>query len=394
MSGTEAEIPLTTMDHEDPALLAQLMAEVQKLACTGAFTGGPAVAAFEADYAAWCECPHAVGVSSGTEALCLALRALGIGPGDEVVVPANSFIATAEAVSLVGARPRFADVEEDTQLMSAETLARALTPAVSCVVPVHLFGRAVEMDAIVRLARERGLAVLEDCSQAHGARWRGRRVGTIGDAGTFSFYPAKNLGAWGDAGAVVTASAELAERVRLLRSHGESPRYHHRVVGTTGRLDAIQAAVLRVKLARLEERNDARRRVAARLRDALAGIEQLTLPAPVADGGDHVYHQFVVRVPHRDEVRELLGERGVATGVHYPIPIHRSQAYESLREGRTGEWLDEAPCASMLAGEILSLPMFPSLSDAAIERIAAALADSLAQACGRGAGAPVAAVLS
>ncbi len=375
MSAAVTDIPLTVMDHEDPRLLAQLMDAVAEVAATGAFTGGAAVERFEADYAAWCEAPYVVGVSSGTEALVLALRALEVGPGDEVVVPANSFIATAEAVSLVGARPRFADVEPDTQLMSAHTLAPALTPAVRCVIPVHLFGRTVDMDPIVQLARGAGVAVLEDASQAHGARYRGRRVGTIGDAGTFSFYPAKNLGAWGDAGAVVSTRAELAERVRLLRSHGESPRYHHRVVGTTGRLDAIQAVVLRLKLARLDERNQARRLAADALREALADVEELILPAPATAGGDHVYHQFVVRTPNRDAIRELLAERGIATGVHYPIPIHRSQAYAALAQAR-----DQAPCASALAGEILSLPMFPSITGEQIERIAVALRASQAAA--------------
>jgi dTDP-3-amino-3,4,6-trideoxy-alpha-D-glucose transaminase len=375
MSATVAGIPLTVMDHEDPRLLAQLMEAVAEVAATGAFTGGAAVERFEDDYAAWCEAPYAVGVSSGTEALVLALRALEVGPGDEVVVPANSFIATAEAVSLVGARPRFVDVEPDTQLMSARTLTPALTPAVRCVIPVHLFGRTVDMDPIVQLARGAGVAVLEDASQAHGARYRGRRVGTIGDAGTFSFYPAKNLGAWGDAGAVVSTRADLAERVRLLRSHGESPRYHHRVIGTTGRLDAIQAAVLRLKLAGLDDRNQARRLAADLLREALVDVEELTLPALAAADGDHVYHQFVVRTPRRDAIRELLTERGIATGVHYPIPIHRSQAYAALAEEH-----DQAPCASVLAGEILSLPIFPSITGEQIERIAVALRASQAAA--------------
>ncbi len=368
MRGVEAEIPMAVMDHADPRLFEQLTAAVVAVAATGAFTGGAAVEAFEADFAAWCGATHAVGVSSGTEALVLALRALGIGRGDEVVVPANSFIATAEAVTLVGARPRFADVDADTQLMTARTLAPALTPAVRCVIPVHLFGRTVEMSPIVELAHARGLAVLEDASQAHGARYSGQRVGAIGDAGTFSFYPAKNLGAWGDAGAVVTSRAELAERVRLLRSHGERPRYHHRVVGTTGRLDAIQAAVLRVKLARMDELNEARRGVARQLREALAGVDSLILPAPVAAHCDHVYHQFVVRVRSREAIRDALALQGIATGVHYPIPIHRSQAYASLAEDR-----DVAPVASRLAGEILSLPIFPSLKLEQIERIASTL---------------------
>jgi dTDP-4-amino-4,6-dideoxygalactose transaminase len=374
MSGVPMHVPLTVMDHADPEFFAELMAAVERVASTGAFTGGGAVEEFEADYAAWCEAPHAVGVSSGTEALVLALRALEIGPGDEVVVPANSFIATAEAVSLVGARPRFADVDPDTQLITAQTLQRALTSAVRCVIPVHLFGRTVDMAPIMQVAQAKDLAVLEDCSQAHGARYRGARVGTIGDAGTFSFYPAKNLGAWGDAGAVVTSREDLAERVKLMRSHGESPRYHHRILGTTGRLDAIQAAVLRLKLARLEQCNLARREVAEKLREALRGVDGLTVPALVGPDCDHVYHQFVVRAVHRERLRGLLAREGIATAIHYPIPIHRSEAYEALTETN-----DVAPCATVLAQEILSLPIFPSMSDGQIARVGEALTKASTQ---------------
>jgi dTDP-3-amino-3,4,6-trideoxy-alpha-D-glucose transaminase len=372
-AAADTSVPMTVMDHGDPELFVELLAAIEGVAATGAFTGGAAVDAFEADYARWCEAPYAVGVSSGTEALVLALRALGIGPGDEVVVPANSFIATAEAVTLAGARPRFADVDRDTQLMTAETLARATGPAVRCVIPVHLFGRTVEMDPIVELARSEGLAVVEDTSQAHGARYHGRRVGTIGDIGTFSFYPAKNLGAWGDAGAVVTTREDLAERVRLLRSHGESPRYHHRVVGTTGRLDAIQAAVLRLKLKRLEGWNEARRRVAESLREALAGIDSILLPTAVADGHDHVYHQFVIRTPQRDALRAQLTERGISSAIHYPIPIHKSQAYSDLTTEP-----DPAPNASALAGEILSLPIFPAMSAEQVGLVSDGLRECLA----------------
>ncbi len=375
MTGSTAPIPMTLMDHHDPELFAELLQAIETVARTGAFTGGEAVEAFELDYARWCGAAHAIGVSSGTEALILALRALGVGPGDEVVVPANSFIATAEAVSLVGARPRFADVEPETQLVSAETLSAAITPRVRCLIPVHLYGRTVEMDPIMRLARANGLLVVEDTAQAHGAIYRGRRVGTIGDAGTFSFYPAKNLGAWGDGGAVVTSDAEIAERVRLLRSHGESPRYHHRIVGTTGRLDAIQAAVLRAKLARLDEHNRARRLAAEKLRGALADSEAIVAPAPALPEGDHVYHQFVVRLARRDAVRELLTQRGIATGVHYPIPIHRSEAY-----AEPGNAVDPAPRCTALATEILSLPIFPSISDEQIDRVADAARDCATRA--------------
>lgn len=360
---------MTLMDHHDPELFGELLAVVESVAATGAFTGGAAVESFEADFSEWCETAHTIGVSSGTEALTLTLRALGVGAGDVVVVPANSFIATAEAVTLAGARPRFADVDRDTQLLTAETLACTLGTDVRCVIPVHLFGRTVEMDPIMELARNAGLLVIEDTSQAHGARYRGRRVGTIGDAGTFSFYPAKNLGAWGDAGAVVTADRRLAERVRLLRSHGESPRYHHRMVGTTGRLDAIQAAILRVKLARLERCNQDRRRVAEALRAMLGGIEQITLPAAASLGGDHVYHQFVIRTPVREQLRAKLAEHGIASGIHYPIPIHRSQAYADIAGER-----DVAPNATALAQEILSLPIFPAMTSEQIELVAHAVA--------------------
>jgi dTDP-4-amino-4,6-dideoxygalactose transaminase len=364
MMRVEPEIPMALMDHHDPVLFGELMEAVKGVAVTGRFTGGAAVEQFEHDFAAWCETPHAIAVSSGTEALTFALRALGIGPGDEVVVPANSFIATAEAVSLVGARPRFADVDADTQLITRQTLEQALTPASCCVIPVHLFGRTVELGPIVELAHSRGLAVVEDCAQAHGARYCGARVGTIADAGTFSFYPAKNLGAWGDAGAVVTRHANLAEQVRLLRSHGESPRYHHRLVGTTGRMDAIQAAVLRLKLGRMELTNRARQEAASLLHAALRGIEGIVSPAPVSGDCDHVYHQFVVRTGQREQVKELLASFGIATGIHYPVPIHRSEAYAHLAEVE-----DVAPCATSLAGQILSLPIFPALTAAQAERI-------------------------
>jgi dTDP-3-amino-3,4,6-trideoxy-alpha-D-glucose transaminase len=358
-----ADIPLTVMDHRDPDLFGELMRAIESVAETGAFTGGAVVEAFEREYADWCEVAHAVGVSSGTEALALALRALDVGPGDEVVVPANSFIATAEAVSLVGATPRFADIDPDTQLITAATIEPVLGPAVRCLIPVHLYGRTVDLEPIMEIARDRGLRVIEDAAQAHGARYRGQRVGTIGDAGTFSFYPAKNLGAWGDGGAVVSGSAEVAERVRLLRSHGESPRYHHRVVGTTGRLDAVQAAVLRPKLRHLEQWNEARRHVADDLRAALRG-SAVVPPPPAGPGCDHVYHQFVVRSPRRDQLRDFLARSGVVTGIHYPIPIHRSQAYRAHAGSH-----DVAPLASRLAQEIVSLPIFPGISADQILRI-------------------------
>src|SRR5262245_38927015 len=239
---TRVEVPFVRVDNSDPTTLAELMRAVQRVARAGDFTLGAEVAEFEREFSRFCGTEHAVGVSSGTDALALTLHALDVGPGDEVIVPANSFIATAEAVTLVGATPRLVDVDPGTHLLTAQVVERNLHGAVRCVIPVHLYGRTVDMDPIVALARKRGLFVVEDACQAHGATYRGRRVGSIGDAGAFSFYPTKNLGAWGDGGAVVTSHPGLAERVRLLRSHGEQPRHTHRMTGGTSRLHAIQAA--------------------------------------------------------------------------------------------------------------------------------------------------------
>jgi dTDP-3-amino-3,4,6-trideoxy-alpha-D-glucose transaminase len=376
LNGARA-IPLTRMDNADPELLDELLAAVERVARSGGFTGGAEVDAFEAELADYCGTRHAVGLSSGTEALALALRALEIGPGDEVIVPANSFIATAEAVTLVGATPRFVDVDPDTALVTADLVEPAINSRTRCVIPVHLYGRTVDLDPIVALARRAGIAVIEDACQAHGAWLGSRRAGSVGDCAAFSFYPAKNLGAWGDAGGLVTSDDTIADRVRLLRSHGERPRYNHLVPGTTARLDALQAAVLRIKLGRLDGWNDGRRRVAAVLSEALAGAP-VDVPAPVAAGGDHVFHQFVVGVDDRDALRSHLERHGIATGIHYPVAIHRSQAYASAGLGP-----GSLPVAERLADRICSLPMHFSLTDDEIARVAAAVhgfADELSRA--------------
>jgi dTDP-4-amino-4,6-dideoxygalactose transaminase len=364
---SDVQVPLTRLDNADPALFDELMATVEGVASRAAFTLGSEVEAFEAELADYCGTAEAVGVSSGTEALALSLRALEIGPGDEVILPANTFIATAEAVSAVGATPVLVDVDPDTQLLTAEIVAGAVGPRTACVVPVHLYGRTVDMDPLLALARDAGLAVVEDACQAHGAWYRGRRAGSLGDCGCFSFYPAKNLGAWGDAGAMVTNDARIAERVRLLHSHGESPRYHHRVVGFTARLDALQAAILRMKLRRLDDWNERRRRVARELSAALAGAPVLT-PAEPGEGADHVFHQYVVLSDERDELRRHLQERGIASAIHYPVPVHRSGAYAGLGLGE-----GSLPVVEGLAERICSLPMFPAMTAAEIGAVAAAV---------------------
>jgi dTDP-3-amino-3,4,6-trideoxy-alpha-D-glucose transaminase len=367
-----APVPFTRLDFFDGELLEELMGSVREIAERGAFTLGEPVEAFEREFAAYCETDFAVGVSSGTEALALALRALEIGPGDEVIVPANSFIATAEAVSAVGATPKLVDVDPDSHLITAEIVAENLGPKVRCVIPVHLFGATVDLDPILALTRGAGIHVIEDACQAHGAYYRGRRVGTVGVLGCFSFYPTKNLGGWGDGGAVVTAVPELAERLQLLRSHGERPRYNHRVVGTTARLDALQAAVLRRKLVRLDDWNARRRALGSALRESLAeavdrgsGERRIALTSPPCAEADHVYHLFVVRTDARDELREHLEREGIASAVHYPTPIHLTGAYAHL-----GLTPGSLPVSERLSERMCSLPIFPSMTDAEIRRVA------------------------
>jgi dTDP-3-amino-3,4,6-trideoxy-alpha-D-glucose transaminase len=363
-------IPVTRLDQStDTELLEELLAVVREVASSGAFTFGAELEAFESEFADYCETDFAVGVSSGTEAITLALRAMGIGAGDEVIVPTNSFIATAEAVSLAGATPKLVDVSPDTHLITAEAVEAAIGPRTRAIAPVHLMGSTVDMDPILEVARAHGLRVIEDTAQAHGARYRGRRVGTMGDVGCFSFYPTKNLGGWGDGGAITTADPEIAEQVRLLRSHGENPRYHHRIVGTTARLDALQAALLRVKLRRLDGWNEDRRRLGTALREGLAG-SSVEVPGLASSEADHVYHLFVVRSRARDELREHLASRGVSTAIHYPFPIHRTGAYADLGLGP-----GSLPVAERLAEEICSLPLFPSMSDDYLTRVIDAVQD-------------------
>jgi dTDP-4-amino-4,6-dideoxygalactose transaminase len=361
------QVPFTRLDNGDPELLAELLDVVARVADAAAFTLGAEVEGFERDFASWCEAEHSVGVSSGTAALELALRGLGVGPGDEVIVPTNSFIATAEAVSAAGAKPVLVDVDEETALLTAEIVESAITPRTRCVIPVHLYGRTVEMDPLLELCRKRDILVVEDACQAHGACYRGRPAGSLGDAGCFSFYPTKNLGAWGDGGAVVTDNADLAARLQLLRSHGEGSRHHHELPARTDRLDALQAAILRHKLLRLDDANQGRRAAGAALRAALAS-GPVEPPAPPESEADHVFHLFVVRSPERDRLREHLGANQIASAIHYPTPIHLQPAYAD--HGLTSGSL---PVAEQLARESCSLPIFPTISEREIERIAAAV---------------------
>lgn len=334
-----------------------------------AFVGGPAVDAFEREFAAYCEIPYCVGVGNGTDALYLALRALGVGPGDEVVTVPNTFIATTEAIGNVGARPVFVDAEPDTHLMDVSKLEAAITEKTKAILPVHLYGQAVDMDVVMDVARRHDLIVVEDCAQAHGARHAGQRVGTFGHAACFSFYPGKNLGAYGDGGAVITADAALEDKIRRLANHGRAEKYTHGVEGVNSRLDGIQAAVLRVKLRHLDGWNDGRRLVAKTYDRLLAKVPGVETPA-VRENAEPVYHLYVVKVPDRDGLAAHLKERGIASGVHYPLPLHHQPAYAHL-----GIPDGTFPVAEETARHILSLPMFAELGEAGATRVAEAVAE-------------------
>jgi len=323
---------------------------------------GPHVQAFERDFAAFCEARHGIGVSNGTDAILAALLACGIGPGDEVIVPSLTFFATIEAVIHAGATPVMVDVEPDNLAIDPEAVRAALTPATRAIIPVHLYGHPADMDAILDIARERDLRVIEDAAQAHGARDRGRRCGSIGDLGSFSFYFTKNLGAYGEAGFVTARDDSLAERVRLLRHHGHVSKFEHAAVGYNWRLDELQAAVLLFKLPLLEENNRRRRTIAARYDAAFAGTD-LRLLHPRAET-EPVYHLYPIRTEGRDALREHLERCGVGTGIHYAIPGHRQPALRG-RPHRAGPMkVTEEACRTML-----SIPMYPELTDAQIEHV-------------------------
>jgi dTDP-4-amino-4,6-dideoxygalactose transaminase len=328
---------------------------------SAAFVGGAAVDRFENDFARFCEAKHAVGVGNGTDALMLAFRALQIGEGDEVIVPANSFVATAEAVVHTGAIPVFVDVDPRTYNIDVDQIEDRITSRTRALIPVHLYGQPADMDPILEIAHRHGLRVIEDASQAHGARYHGRRVGSMGDVACFSFYPAKNLGACGDAGAVVTNDSQIAEAVRRLRDHGGLRKYEHDVVGYNSRLDSIQAAILALKLRHLDERNALRRRHADFYKELLTRTDGIVTPV-APQGIESVHHLYVIRVEQgsRNDLQSFLAGNGVQTGIHYPAPIHRTQAF--ARFNAAG-----CPVAERNADHILSLPMYPEIDAQQLE---------------------------
>jgi dTDP-4-amino-4,6-dideoxygalactose transaminase len=349
--------------HHEP-LRDEILTAIGQVIDASAFAGGPFVARFEAEFASFCGCPHAIGVGNGTDALWFTLLALGVGPGDEVITSPMTFMATAEAISFCGARPVFVDIDEQTYTMDPALLERAITPRTKAIVPVHLFGQMADMDPILEIAQRHGLPVVEDACQAHGADYKGRNAGTLGVAGCFSFYPGKNLGAFGEAGAVVTHDTELKQKIQMLRDHGQSRKYHHAVVGWNGRMDGIQGAVLSIKLKHLARANAARRAHAHLYTQLFATVEEVITPHE-AGYGHSVYHLYVLRLKERDRVLRLLTERGIGCGIHYPTPVHLQEAYRHLGL-RRGAF----PVAEQCADEFLSLPMYPELTPDQIQLVA------------------------
>jgi dTDP-4-amino-4,6-dideoxygalactose transaminase len=361
-------IPFLDLQAQHRALEPELVDAARRVIASGQFVLGPENAAFEREFADFCGVDHAIAVSTGTSALHLALLAAGIGPGDEVITTPATFVATVAAIQYAGATPRLVDIDPVSWTLDPEQLAQAITPATKAIVPVHLHGRLADMEAISAIARDHGLLVIEDACQAHGAEEAGRRAGSFGDLGCFSFYPGKNLGACGEGGAVVTNRPDLAERVRQLRDWGQTRKYLHARKGFNYRMDEMQAAMLRVKLPHLDRWTRMRRAAAARY-DALLDAVGVTHAAP-AYAGEHVYHVYAVCVPDRDRLREALAP-SIQTSIHYPIPVHLQPAYADLGYG-PGDF----PHAERLAREMLSLPLFPEITPQQIDTVCIALASA------------------
>jgi dTDP-4-amino-4,6-dideoxygalactose transaminase len=358
-------IPQLDLGPQLERLADELAAATARVTTSRQFILGPELDAFEAEFAAYCGVRHAIGVASGSDALELALRAAGIGEGDEVITVSHTFIATPLAISAVGATPVFVDVRRADGLMDPGCAAHAVTERTRAIVPVHLYGRCAEMNPILRLAHDHNLRVIEDAAQAHGATLRGRRAGSIGDAGCFSFYPSKNLGALGDAGAVITDDPQLASSLRVLRNYGQDRKYHHVIAGRNSRLDELQAAVLRTKLVHLDDFNRSRREIAQHYHATIGNrnpIRFLTF-----DPERDAMHQAVLCTPDRDGLRRHLDQAGIQTQVHYPIPCHRQPIYARLGSAPT------LPVTDQLAGEVVSLPMYPELSEPQVERVCEAI---------------------
>ena len=349
-------VPLIDLKIQHRSIASEVEAAIKNVCENTAFILSDEMKTFEAEFADYCGAKHGIGVANGTEALFLALKALGIGAGDEVIVPANTFIATAAAVSHANATPVFVDVDPETYCIDPSKISAAITERTKAIMPVHLYGHPADMDAIMSIARANGLKVVEDCAQAHGTRYKGKQAGSIGDAAGFSFYPSKTLGAYGDAGIVLTNDDTVCENLKLLRDNGRTTWYEHEIIGYNSRLDGIQAAILRVKMKYLDKWVEGRRSHAKQYGEMLSDVKGLTLPIQKPDA-IHSYYVYVVRVENRDEVMAKLKEKGCGCGIHYPVPLHLQPAYKDLG-GKVGDH----PVSEAYAKQIMSIPMFPELT--------------------------------
>ncbi len=357
------KIPFVDLKAQYHSIKEEVQKNVNNVIENSAFIGGNFLKKFESDFAGFCEAKYCVGVGNGTDAIIIALKMLGIGPGDEVITAANSFIATSEAVSLTGAKVVFCDVDETTRNIDPDLIKERITDRTGAIIPVHLYGQPADMDRIVEIAKQNSLYVIEDCAQSHGAKYKGKKVGTFGDVGTFSFYPGKNLGAYGDGGAVITDNRELEEKIRKFANHGRSEKYDHEFEGTNSRLDGMQAAILSVKLKHLEEWNNKRNTNARIYNEKLERFKDLITPV-IPDDRDHFFHLYVIRSKEREKLKNYLIENGISCGVHYPIALPNLKAYSYLKHKP-----EDFPVSSRLQDEILSLPMFPELDEKQIEYI-------------------------
>jgi dTDP-4-amino-4,6-dideoxygalactose transaminase len=361
------KVPFLDLKAHHQPIREQLDAAISEVIDAGAFAGGPFVAKFEKEFAAYCGTSHSIGVGNGTDALWFALLALGVGPGDEVITVPSTFMATAEAISYCGAIPVFVDIDEVTYTMDPTLLERAITKKTKAIIPVHLFGQCADMDPILAIANKHKIPVVEDACQAHGALYKGKKAGSMGVAGAFSFYPGKNLGALGEAGGIVTNSAELAGKMQVLRDHGQAKKYYHSHIGWNGRMDGIQAAALSVKLQQLDISNIRRRAHALHYDQLFNGTEEIITPVQ-ASYNQSVYHVYAVRVKDRNQMLQAMADRGISCAIHYPIPVHLQEAYRFLGLGK-----GSFPVAERCAEEFLSLPMFPELTKEQVNAVAESL---------------------
>jgi dTDP-4-amino-4,6-dideoxygalactose transaminase len=368
------KVPFVDLKAMHSEIMDEMLAAVNSVAQAGSFILGGEVAAFEEEFAAYCDTQYAIGVDSGLSALRLALEVYDIGPGAEVIVPVNTFIATAGAVTFAGATPVFVDVVPGTYNFDLDKLREAITPATRAIIPVHLYGIPADMDPIMEIADEHNLLVLEDASQAHGARYKGRRVGGIGHIAAFSLYPAKNLGAFGDAGIITTNDASIIDKLKALRNCGQTQKYHHDYAPHNNRLDTIHAAVLRIKLRELDKWNAQRRQVAAWYRESLAGLD-LVLPM-VAESVEPVWHLYVVQTEQRESLMKHLSEQGIGVAIHYPFPLHQTPYYMEQKLGYND---GDFPVAESESPRLMTLPMFPDMTKEQVEHVAKAIREVTAE---------------